>query len=332
MGLTFNSPVRIFAAVMAIAVLSISAGQAADEAKGKKVLLLESFTAHPYVATTEKSFRERAASHGMDVTVQAAGLDAALQARQADDGIARKFDLIIIQAISEQGIVPVLTRAKQAGIPVILVNNTPKDGTEELYVTFVGQDQNEMGRIVGQAALQALKASGRDGGKVALITGALQQGLGPRRVAGFKQAVAANPKVEIAAVEDGRWDTATSERLAGQLYARFAATGGLDAVYGMADNQAVAAIKAAEAASIAVGTGAKQLIVLGGNCQKEGLDALSAGKMYSTVSQIPTDLGRRTADVASDFFAGKKLAKTELLPVELITKANLAQWQAPCTY
>jgi hypothetical protein len=36
--------------------------------------------------------------------------------------------------------------------------------------------------------------------------------------------------------------------------------------------------------------------------------------------------------VASDFFAGKKLAKTELLPVELITKANLAQWQAPCTY
>ena len=90
-----------------------------------------------------------------------------------------------------------------------------------------------------------------------MITGALQQGLGPRRVAGFKEVVAANPKVEIAAIEDGRWDTATSERLAGQLYARFAATGGLDRVYGMADNQAVAAIKAAEAAGIAVGTGAE---------------------------------------------------------------------------
>ena len=148
-----------------------------------------------------------------------------------------------------------LTRAKQAGIPVIIVNNTPKDGTEELYVTFVGQDQNEMGRIAGRAALQALKDSGRDGGKVALITGALQQGPGPRRVAGFKEAVAANPKLEIAAIEDGRWDTATSERLAGQLYARFAASGGLDAVYGMADNQAVAAIKAADAAGITVGTG-----------------------------------------------------------------------------
>jgi ribose transport system substrate-binding protein len=322
----------VTAAAVAVLALTTSAAHAADQSKGKKVLLLESFTAHPYVATTEKSFRERALSHGMDVTVQAAGLDAALQARQADDGIARKFDLMVIQPISEQGIVPVLIRAKQAGIPVIIVNNTPKDGTEDLYVTFVGQDQNEMGRIVGHAALQALKASGRDGGKVALITGALQQGLAPRRVAGFKEAVAANPKVEIAAIEDGKWDTATSERLAGQLYARFAATGGLDAVYGMADNQAVAAIKAAEAAGITTGTGPKQLIVLGGNCQKEGLDAISAGKMYSSVTQIPTDLGRRTADTADEFFAGKKLPKAVLLPVELITKANLAQWQGPCTY
>src|SRR6476659_9191653 len=319
-------------AVLAAAAFTASSAHAADESKGKKVLLLESFTAHPYVATTEKSFRERALSYGMEVTVQAAGLDAALQARQADDGIARKFDLIVIQPISEQGIVPVLTRAKQAGIPVIIFNNTPKDGTEELYVTFVGQDQNEMGRIAGRAALQALKDTGRDGGKVALITGALQQGPGPRRVAGFKEVLAANPKLEIAAIEDGRWDTATSERLAGQLYARFAATGGLDAVYGMADNQAVAAIRAAEAANIAVGVNAKQLLVVGGNCLKEGLESIKAGKMHSTITQIPTDLGVRAADVINDHFAGKKLPKADLLPIDLITKANLAQWQAPCTY
>jgi ABC-type sugar transport system substrate-binding protein len=320
------------AAGIAAAALTLSTAHAADESKSKKVLLLESFTAHPYVATTEKAFRERALSLGMDVTIQAAGLDAALQARQADDGIARKFDLMVIQPISEQGIVPVLTRAKQAAIPVIIVNNTPKDGTEELYVTFVGQDQNEMGRIAGRATLQALKDSGRDGGKVALITGALQQGPGPRRVAGFKEAVAANSKVEIAAVEDGRWDTATSERLAGQLYARFAATGGLDAVYGMADNQAVAAIKAAEAAGISTGVGPKQLIVVGGNCLKEGLAAIAAGKMYSSVTQIPTDLGRRTAEVANEVFEGKQLPKAVLLPAELITKANFARWEAPCTY
>ena len=262
----------------------------------------------------------------------AAGFDAALQARQMDDGIARKYDLIAVAPISEQGIVPSLVRAKQAGIPVVLVNNPAKVGVENEYMSFIGQDQVEMGRIAGKAILAALKASGRDGGKIALITGALSQGIGPRRLAGLKEIVATNKKVQIVAVEDGRWDTATSERIAGQLYARFAATGGLDLIYGMADNQSTAAIKAAQAAGINVGTGPKQMIVVGGNCQKEGIDAIKAGKQYSTVAQIPTTLGVLAADTIADFFSGKKLPKEKLMPVELVTKADVDKWAGPCTY
>jgi ribose transport system substrate-binding protein len=106
----------------------------------------------------------------------------------------------------------------------------------------------------------------------------------------------------------------------------------MDTVYGMADNQAVAAIRAADAASIAVGGGAKQLVVVGGNCHKEGIEAIKTGKMQATVSRIPTDLGVRTAEVIHEHFGGKKLPKEVLLPITTITKANEAQWEAPCTY
>ena len=307
--------------------------QAAGESKGKKIALLETLATHPYVATLTNSFKTRAQSYGMEVTVFAALIDAALQAQQMDDAIARKFDLIAVMSAGESAVVPALARAKKAGIPVIMVNNTPKEGAEDYYVTFVGQDQVAMGRLTGEALLKALKASGRDGGKVALITGALQEGLGPRRVAGFREAMKANPKVEIVATEDGRWATALSEKIAGQLFARFAAGGGLDAVYGMADNQAVAAIRAAEAAGIKVGyQGPKQLVVVGSNCLKEGIDSIKAGKLYSTLSQIPTDLGIKTADTVNDYFSGKKLPKQVLLPVETITKQNVAQWEKKCTY
>ena len=86
--------------------------------------------------------------------------------------------------------------------------------------------------------MKALKDGGRDGGKIALITGSLQEGVGPRRVVGFREAMKANPKAQIVAVEDAKWQTDLSERIAGQLFARFAAQGGLDVIYGMADNQA----------------------------------------------------------------------------------------------
>ena len=310
----------------------IQPAQSADESKGKNVALLETLATHPYIAALTNSFKTRAESYGMKVTVFAALVDSTLQAQQMDDAIARKFDLIAVMSAGESAVVPTLARAKKAGIPVIMVNNPPKNGVEDLYVTFVGQDQFAMGRLTGEALLKALKASGREGGKVAMITGALQEGLGPRRVAGFRDALKANPKVEIVAMEDGRWDTATSERLAGQLYARFAAGGGLDAIYGMADNQAVAAIRASEAAGLAVGILPKQLVVVGSNCLKEGIDGIKAGKLYSTLSQIPTDLGVKTADTVNDYFNGTKLPKQVLLPVVLITKENVAQWEAKCTY
>lgn len=312
--------------------LATSPVPAAAQAKGKKIAFLQTLATHPYVAATTRSFRARAEALGMEITFFTSMLDAALQAQQIDDAIARKFDLVVVVPTSEQAVVPALARAKQAGVPIILVNNTPKDGTEDLYLTFVGQDQTAMGRLAGEAMLKALKDSGIDGVKVAMITGALQQGIAPRRVNGFREAVKANPKVEIVAVEDARWDTATSERIAGQLYARFAAGGGIDAVYGMADNQAAAAIRAAEAASIAVGGKPKQLIVVGGNCLKEGLDAIKTGKMQATVTQIPTDLGVRAADVINEYFGGKKLPKEDLLPLTTVTKANVAEWEAPCTY
>ena len=100
----------------------------------------------------------------------------------------------------------------------------------------------------------------------------------------------------------------------------------------MADNLSVAAIKAAQAAGISVGTGPKQMIVVGGNCLKEGLDAIRAGQQYSTILQSPTDVGKGAADVINEHFNGKAVPKQSLLPIELITKANVDKWDAACTF
>src|SRR5947209_1914555 len=223
------------------------------ETKGKKIAFLVTSPTHPFIATLSKTFTAKANAYGMEVNTVSQHFDAALQAQQVDDAIARKFDMLAIIAGSEQAIIPALTRAKQAGIPVILINSPPRDGSEDLYLSFVGEDHVELGRITGVSVLQGLKEGGRDGGKIALITGSLQEGVGPRRVAGFREAMKANPKAQIVAVEDAKWQTDLSERIAGQLFARFAAQGGLDVVYGMADNQAAAIVQAEKSAGIPLG-------------------------------------------------------------------------------
>jgi len=300
--------------------------------QGKKIAFLVTSPAHPFIATLTKTFVTRANSFGMEVNAFSQHFDAALQAQQVDDAIARKFDMLAIIAGSEQAIVPALIRAKQAGVPVVLVNSPPRDGSEDLYLSFVGEDHVELGRITGESVLKALKDGGRDGGKVALVTGSLQEGVGPRRVAGFREAMKANPQVQIVAVEDAKWQTDLSERIAGQLFARYAAQGGLDVIYGMADNQAAAIVQAAKAASIPLGIEKGKLIVVGSNCLKQGIAGIKAGEQYSTGTQVPTRTGLKAADMIADHFNGKTLPKKEILPVETITKANVAKWEEACSY
>jgi ABC-type sugar transport system substrate-binding protein len=318
-----------------ITTLGISLLTSADanaDPQGKKIAFLVTSPTHPFIAALSKTFITRANSFGMEVNTVSQHFDAALQAQQVDDAIARKFDVLAIIAGSEQAIIPALSRAKQAGVPVILINSPPRDGSEDLYLSFVGEDHVELGRITGLSVLQALKDGAREGGKVALITGSLQEGVGPRRVAGFREAMKTNPKAQIVSVEDAKWQTDLSERIAGQLFARFAVQGGLDAIYGMADNQAAAIIQAAKSANIALGIEKGKLIVVGSNCLKQGIAGIKAGEQYSTGTQVPTRTGLKAAEMIADYFNGRKLPKNEILPVETITKGNVAQWEEACSY
>ena len=200
------------------------------------------------------------------------------------------------------------------------------------YVSFVGEDNYRLGQIAGESVVRAVKEGGRDGAKVALVTGSLAEGNGLARVKGFNEAIKANPKIQVVATEDAYWDTAKSEQIAGQLFARFAAQGGLDVMYGMADNQAVAIERAAEAAGIPLGLGKGKLIVVSSNCDSDGLKAIREGKQYSTATQVPGNAGTHSAQIAADYLAGKQVPAVDHLVAELINKDNLDKWQEACTY
>ena len=162
-------------------------------AAGKKVAYFDAGPSHPYVVALNKAFNARAKDRGLEVTQFDTPYDAALQAQQIDDAIARKFDLLAIMAASQSAIVPALNRAKKAGIPVVILNNGIKDGVEDLYVANVIDDNAKLGRLAADATLRALKEGGRDQAKVALITGVLAEGVAKTRLDAFIAALKDHP-------------------------------------------------------------------------------------------------------------------------------------------
>jgi ABC-type sugar transport system substrate-binding protein len=300
------------------------------DAVGKRIAYVTTSTRQPFISATASTIEREGQGRGMKVTVFTAGYDSAVQDQLVNDVIAQKYDLLALLTVDGQTIIPALTRAKAAGIPVVLVNNPIPDGNESLFVSYVGEDRVEVGRVIARSLIDSLKDRPR--GRTAILSGTMTDLTPARIIQGFKEAVATIPKVQIVAIEDARWDMAMSERAAGQLFARHTAQGGLDAIIGMADNMTHGAIQAAKAADIAVGTKPGQLINIGGSCMKFGMDHLRSGAQYSTMTVIPTRTGKATVDAIAAHFEGKSVPKFTLLPVEEITRANFERYTQACTF
>src|SRR5690606_34353338 len=171
-----------FAAV-AGAAMNTAAAQAALE--GKRLAYLTATTSNPFIAALAKTIQEQSEKRGMSATVLTSPYDAALQSQQVSDAIAQGYDALLITPISERAIVPALTAAKAAKVPVFVVNSPIADGHDELYESFIGEDHAVLGRLTGEALAQALKD--RKNPSVALITGSLAEGVAPRRLEGVRK-------------------------------------------------------------------------------------------------------------------------------------------------
>jgi ribose transport system substrate-binding protein len=321
---------KVVVCALAVALSWIYSQAALAGAEGKRVAVFVSSTKQPFVSALAASIEKKGAALGLKVTVLTSGYDSAIQAQQVADAIADKYDMIAILAVDGHAIIPTLVRAKAADIPVIIVNNPIEEGHEDLYLTYVGNDKPELGRIAAHAVLDA--AANRPTARVAIIGGTSTDNTSRLQIEAFKAVAAQNKKLDVVDVEDARWDMAIAERQAGQLFARFASRGGLDAIFTPVDSMAVGIIQAANAANVPLGTADGQLIVVSSGCMKFGLDPLRNGQLYSTITVIPTTIGEVTANVMADYFNGKPPKASTNIPVEEVTKGNVDKYAAACTF
>lgn len=324
---------RLLIGLFALLLPSLPIGGAAIASpQGKRIVVLATANTNPYIGAWTATFTKFATQAGMQVTNLSANYDAATQSQQIDDAVAQKFDLIVVSYINDQAVVPALTRAKAAGIPVVLFAATMRQDQENLFTSFIGTDNAELGRFAGEAMIEGLAAEGKTKARIVAITGLAQQVNVMMRMAAFKAVLAQHPGIEVVAAEDGKWNTVLSEKIAGQLLVRFSSQGGIDGIFAMADNQATGAINAVESAGVKLGVADKGIVVVASNCMQDGIVHIRSGQQFGTATQIPTEEGEFAAKKIAAYFDGAPLKKYELVPVYGITKKNVDRFAAGCSY
>jgi len=213
--------------------------------------------------------------------------------------IAQKVDAIGLAPVVETGWDTVLKEAKDAGIPVFLLDRTIKVADDSLYVAFIGSDFIEEGH---RAAKFLKETFGDKDVNVVELQGSVGASAANDRKKGFEEEIAGS-KIKILKSQTGEFTRAKGKEVMEAFLKSDKAN--IDAVYAHNDDMAIGAIQAIEEAGLKPGT---DIIVASIDGVKAAFEAIAAGKLNVTVECNPL-LGPQLKQAILDTLDGKTVDK-----------------------
>jgi len=228
--------------------------------------------------------QNQAKNRGIDLKFADAQQKQENQIKAVRGFIAQGVDAILIAPVVATGWEDVLAEAKDAEIPVVLLDRQI-DAPEDLYLTAVTSDQVHEGKVAGE---WLVKDVGDKPCKVVELQGTTGSSPAINRKKGFEEAIAGHPNITIARSQTGDF-TRTKGKEVMESFIK-AENGGKDicAVYAHNDDMAVGAIQAIKEAGLKPGTDIRIVSI---DAVPDIFLAMAAGEANATVELTPNMAG-----------------------------------------
>ncbi len=261
-----------------------------------------------------------------DVTLQIedAQNDVGKQLSQVQNFVASGVDAIIVNPVDTDATVALSQAAAAAGIPLVYVNRQPVnvDDLPEKQA-FVASDEKESGTLQTKEVCRMLKAAGKTEAKAVVMMGELSNQAARMRTQDIKD-VLATPDcsfIKIAEEQTANW----SRTQGADLMTNWLSAGvQFDAVIANNDEMAIGAIQSLKSSGRAM----DDVIVAGIDATQDALASMAAGELDVSVFQNAAGQGRGAVDAALKIARGETVEKKGYVPFELVTPANLKDYQA----
>ncbi|GLY28787.1 ABC transporter substrate-binding protein [Kineosporia sp. NBRC 101731] len=251
-----------------------------------------------------KSIKDSAKEAGVELKFSDAQGKQENQIKAIRSFITQRVDVIAFSPVVESGWDTVLKEAKDAEIPVILTDRAIDSTDETLYESFIGSDFVLEGKKAGEWLVEDEKD---ESGPVNIVELQGTPGAAPAndRKAGFADAIKADPKFKIIASQTGQF-TRTDGKQVMETFLK--SHPDIDVLYAHNDDMGLGAIEAIEAAGKTPGKDIKIITV---DAVKDGMTALSEGKINFIVECSPL-LGPQLMDLAKTVADGGTVDKRVL--------------------
>lgn len=230
------------------------------------------------------------------------------QIQLVEQAITKGVDCICIAPCDSTAIAPVLEKANQAGIMVI-TPNTKANGAD--ITCFVGVENYDVGYTLGIEFCEKLGGEGN----VLLLEGKPGVSTSEERVAGFNDAIANYPGINLLDSQATDWDRAKANTIMEnwlQIY------DDIDGVMSLTKDTGLGAIEAMKAAGRN-----DEILSMTFDIDDETIEAIQNGDLYGTGNQNERSQGYMAVTMARLALMGYIIPDNVILPITIETADTL---------
>ena len=308
----------LFVAALAASALSCNRSAPEGTSRPKVALVLKTLN-HPFFVDMRRGAQEAADRLGVQLEVQAAEreIDVEKQMQIVENMLQTGIGALAIAPSGSREIVSALVKARDANIPVIIVDTRVDEKAAAAAgvhpETFVGSDNYEGGKLAGSHVVTVTAGKAR----VGILEGIPGHDTGDSRLRGFRDAVKDAPGITIVASQPANWERDQGFNVFQNM---LQAHPDIDTVFAASDLMALGAIEAIAAAGK---TG--KIRVVGFDALDDAKKAIAAGTMDASVAQFPAEMGKVAIESAVKVLRGEKLPPNIMVRLEMVTKATLSR-------
>jgi len=208
----------------------------------------------------------------------------ATQVNQIEDLIASGVNALIVNPMDANAVIPVLEKAKAAGIPVVLVDQGIA-GHEDLYVTFVSTDNFAAAKVAGERMVKELGGKGN----VIIVRGANGSSAGDARADGFKAGIAGSGLV-LVNEQPGDWVVDKAMQVTENM---LQANPDISGIFCCSDNMVPGIIQALKNND----KDPASVCFISFDGAKAGCDYIASGELLGTMAQFPATIGTKAVEI-----------------------------------
>jgi ribose transport system substrate-binding protein len=301
--------VLLLAALATALAAGCQRGGGGNEGGGARIGLSVSTLNNPFFVTLRDGAQSAADEAGADLIVSDAQNDTAQQQDDIQNFVTQQVNVILVNPVDSDAVVPAIEAANQANIPVIALDRGASGGE---IATTIASDNVQGGNMAGEELIRLVSS-----GSVAQLEGTPGADPARDRGQGFQDAIDAQSAVEVVASQTANFDRAEGLNVAENI---LQANPEIAGIFAQNDEMALGAVQAlGESAG-------DEVKIVGFDATEDGLSAIQDGTMNATVAQQPSEIGSLGVENAIRVIDGESVEENIPVKVQLVTPENVSEF------